>query len=428
MSTANRIESLLARFAALHKSDIDLGLERIRVLLSRLGDPHLKLPPVVHVAGTNGKGSTIAFLAAMAKASGRSTHLHTSPHLVHLNERYVLAGNEITDPELLELLREVETVNQGTAATQYELLTAAMFLGFARTKADLAIIEVGLGGELDATNVLPNPALCLITPIAVEHTDWLGSDLAGIAEAKAGIIKTGCSVLSAAQPDEVRDVLFRTAARRHAQIHFAEEDFHGLEENGRLVWQNEERLLDLPLPNLLGAHQINNAGLAIAAAIHFGWSEQAIAKGLQTADWPGRLQAIHHLDPVSDETEIWVDGAHNPHAARALANFIMDRERKDPRPLHIILSMQATKDIQAFLQPFASLSPELHLVPLPTSPFPTQAQELQSKIHQEAMVYFSLSDALGAIPPGARLLITGSLYLAGDVLAQIKTPTETAGV
>jgi dihydrofolate synthase/folylpolyglutamate synthase len=427
MSTKDRIQAILNRFAALHDRDIDLGLGRMHELLHKLGDPHLSLPPVIHVAGTNGKGSTIALIRAMAEANGLVTHVHTSPHLIALNERYVLAGQQISDDGLLALLQEVETANDGARATQFELLSAAMFVAFSRTPADLALIEVGLGGELDATNVLPAPVLSLITPISVEHTDWLGDDLAGIAAAKAGIIKPNCPVLSAAQADPARDVLIRTAARNRAPIQFGSEDFSCHLENGRLVWQDEMSLLDLPLPTLAGTHQIENAALAIAAARHLNWPQSSIAKGLQNAHWPGRLQAISHLPPIEPQVEIWLDGAHNPHAAKALSEFLHARQRANPAKLEIILALQASKDLAAFLEPLRAFAPQFHVVPLPTAPAPIAPEVLANAICEQGFLansYKSLQAALAAIPGGqTRLVLTGSLYLAGDVLAL--TPTKT---
>ncbi len=427
MTPKPRIEHILARFAKLHHKEIDLGLSRMRILLERLGNPQKNLPPIVHVAGSNGKGSTIAFLAAMAKAEGLAAHIHTSPHLVQINERFVLSGKQSNDETLLGLFEIIERANNGAPATQYELLTAAMFVGFAKYPADIALIEVGLGGELDATNVIENPALCLITPIALEHQDWLGSSMADIAAAKAGIIKDGCPVLCTAQNDAARDVLVRTAARKSAPISFANEDFSCAIENGRLVWQNDDQLLDLPLPNLNGAHQIENAALAIAAAVQLGWRQETIAHGLQSARHLARLQPIPHYPPVASDVEIWLDGAHNPHAARSLANFIKVRAQRRPLPLHLILGQQSTKDMAGFLTYFASFAPHIHCVPVPGAPHPVAPEILAAHakgLGMHAAAYDTLDDALAHIPNAVRLVLTGSLYLAGNVLAQIKTPTK----
>ncbi|MBL4596578.1 MAG: bifunctional folylpolyglutamate synthase/dihydrofolate synthase [Robiginitomaculum sp.] len=420
MNARVRVDAALARFEDLHNQSIDLDLSRILVLLVRLGNPHLNLPPVIHVAGSNGKGSSIAFLSAMALAEGLRVHVHTSPHLIRINERFVLNGVPISDVELADLLEEVETINADNPATQFELLTATMFLAFSRTPADVAIIEVGLGGELDATNVIPAPALSVITPITLEHMDWLGSDIAGIAAAKAGIIKPNCPVISAAQSDVVRDVIERTAAKNRSSLRICGEDFYGREEDGRLVWQSENQLLDLPLPVLAGAHQIENACLAIAAATELGWSVNAISTGLQSVNWPGRLQRIPAFSPCPPDTEIWLDGAHNPHAAHALAQFLMERNRQYPADLHLIFAMQNTKDVSGFLAPLHALTPVIHIVPLPSASAPIQCDVLAKKaleIGLQAVCHSSLSEALAAIPTGkVRLVVTGSLYLVGDIL------------
>lgn len=420
MTANDRISAVLRRFGLLHHKDIDLGLDRMRELLAKAGGPHLSLPPVVHVAGSNGKGSTIAFLKAMAEAHGLRVHVHTSPHLVRLNERYVIAGVEITDNELADLLEEAEAINDNAPATEFELLCLVMFLAFSRTPADLAIIEVGLGGELDATNVIVKPALCLLTPISVEHTDWLGKDIAGIARAKAGIIKQGSVVISSDQANPVKDVIERAAFRQRANVKFLGEDISCLLEDGRLVWSDDKQLFDLPPPALSGAWQVQNAGLAIAAAVHLGWSEKAIAKGLRQVKWPGRLQRLSGIPQLSTDTEVWLDGAHNPHAALELAGFIRERNYIEPLKLEMILSMQATKDLSGFLLPFKAFEPIIHLVPLLGTRAPIAVDEMAREVLALGFATQSHSDlqaALNAITKGkVRLLITGSLYLVGEVL------------
>ncbi|PHS28492.1 MAG: bifunctional folylpolyglutamate synthase/dihydrofolate synthase [Robiginitomaculum sp.] len=389
-------------------------------LLERCGNPHLSLPPTIHVAGSNGKGSTIAFLAAMTKQQGLQCHVHTSPHLQRLNERYQLAGQQISDAALAELLHEVENINRGDPATVFELLTLAMFIAFSREPADLAIIEVGLGGELDATNCIQRPTLSLITPIALEHTDWLGKELSGIAQAKAGIIKPDCPVFSARQPDEAHAILQKTAARQRAEFKTSGEHFQCWQEDGHLLWQNDDVLLDLPLPSLPGQHQIENADLAIAAAISLGWGEQAIAEGLKTANWPGRLQSVKPFSPLGPEAEVWLDGAHNPHAAQALAIFLQQRQQRTPANLHLVFAMQRTKDVAGFLGPLLDLSPHIHVVPLPSAPSPVSPLELMEKVAATGLkvtVHAGLEDALAQLPSDrVRLLVTGSLYLIGNFL------------
>ncbi|MBL4616234.1 MAG: bifunctional folylpolyglutamate synthase/dihydrofolate synthase [Robiginitomaculum sp.] len=420
MSVAERISSALQRFSLLHHKKIDLGLDRMRELLAKADDPHLSLPPVVHVAGSNGKGSTIAFVKAMAIAQGLTVHVHTSPHLVRLNERYVIANKEISDAALADLLEEVEAINANSPATEFELLCLAMFISFSRTPADLVIIEVGLGGEFDATNVITNPALCLLTPISVEHTDWLGADIAGIARAKAGIIKHDCPVISANQPDEARDVIERTCYRQRSDCQFLNEGVSCHIEDGRLLWQDEQQLLDLPMPALKGSWQVQNAGLAIAAAVHFGWTDEVIAKGLQQVTWPGRLQRLSGIKQLPFGTEVWLDGAHNPHAAQELSGFIRNRNQTESLQLEMILSMQATKDLSGFLQPFKEFEPIIHLVPLLGARAPIAVDELTRGVLElgfDAKAHRDLNAAFMSVTKDkVRLLITGSLYLVGETL------------
>ncbi len=421
MNAKLRIDGALNRFASLHDKDIELGLGRLLKLLAKLGNPHLNLPPVVHVAGTNGKGSTISMLGAMAKAQGLRAHVHTSPHLIELNERFVIAGKKISEIELADLLEQVETVNAGAPATVFELLSAAMFLIFSMVPADLAIIEVGLGGELDATNVIKSPALSLITAISLEHTEWLGCNIADIAAAKAGIIKKNCPVISAEQDETARQVILDVAYKKQAPLQLLSEEIQCREEDGRLVWHDDRQLLDLPLPKLTGKWQVQNAALAIAAACHLGWSRQAIASGLKQAKWPGRLQRITPKHPFQPTMEVWLDGAHNPAAAQALAKFIADRDKNCPLPLHIILCQQTSKDISGFLKAFLPLGPSLHVVTSSSAPAPASPEILATecrKLGLTAHAHNNWREVLEELPrQPLRLLITGSLFLVGDVLA-----------
>ncbi len=427
MSAGQRIKRALARFDALHPAEISLGLARVRVLLAKLGDPHDHLPPTIHVAGTNGKGSTIAMLGSMAEAAGLSAHIHTSPHLVHLNERYVLGGNPITDPALADLLEDVEAVNDGTSITQFELLTAVMFLAFARSPADIALIEVGLGGEFDASNVLAKPALCLISPIAHDHADYLGTDMADIARAKAGIIKPGVPVISARQDDIARDVIEQACHRAKASLQCAGEKFHVRVEDGRLVYEDETQLLDLPLPRLKGAHQVENAGLAVAAALHMGWDHTAIAQGLETVHWPGRFDVLHRgalaKRAIDKGAQIIVDGAHNPHAAQALASSLNEMQKHDPRPLVLIAGLQNTKDAVEFFKAFSALAPLVICIPVKHAPHPMTPEDMQVAARHanlEARIAPAFEAAFKSALSTARdprIVVCGSLYLAGEVLA-----------
>ncbi len=418
----------MQHFSALHPSQIDLSLDRVRALLGKLGNPHKQLPPMVHVAGTNGKGSCIAFLAAIAKAGGLTAHIHTSPHLLRLNERYVLGGSGVmTDAALADVLEAVQSANDGAPATQYEMLTAAMFLAFAQNPADIALIEVGLGGEFDATNVLENPALCLITPIAHDHADYLTDDIANIAAAKAGIIKPGARILSARQSEIPRQILEHTSARMSARIAFAGEDFHAREENGRLLYEDGDQLLDLPLPGLSGTHQIQNAGLAVAAALHFGWDHRAIAAGLEQAIWPGRFERITKGKlanlAAKKNAQIIVDGAHNPHAAKALATTIASRWAKTKNTLVLIVGIQNTKDARRYFESFVSLNPQIICVPVASAPNPMSTAQMQAE-GQSVGLAPSIAPDLGAAFEMAfeagespMVVVCGSLYLAGEVLA-----------
>ena len=423
-----RIERALARFERLHPARIALGLARVNALLARLGHPQRHLPPVIHVAGTNGKGSVIAMLGAMAAAQGLRAHVHTSPHLHRLNERYVLGGAGPMDEAVLaDVLEEVEAANAGAPATQYELLTAAMFLAFARFPADLALIEVGLGGAFDATNVLQDPALCLITPIAHDHADYLGNDLADIARAKAGIIKPGTPVISARQEDAARAVLERAAHRAHAPLSFAGEDFQARREVGRLVYETERLLLDLPVPRLGGGHQLANAGLAIAAALALGWTRGAIAAGLERVRWPGRLEVLcrGRLAQKAAESgaQIIVDGAHNPHAAQALAASLRAMQARDPRPLVLVAGLQHGKDAAGFFAAFSDLDAHVLCVPVAGAPQPMDIKALQAAARGaglSARTAATVQDALATAlrtHKGQRIVVCGSLYLAASVLA-----------
>lgn len=428
----------LATLAALHPKKIDLGLGRVLAVLEKLGNPHLKLPPAVHVAGTNGKGSTIAMLRAMAEAEGLSVHVYTSPHLVRFNERIVVASEEIDDASLLDVITRVRAANGGEPLSFFEATTAAMFLAFSETPADLAIIEVGLGGEFDATNVF-DPAVCGITPIDYDHAEFLGRDLAGVAKAKAGIIKTHVPVYIGKQPDIARAVLDAAAQKHRAPAKYQDQDFRSYRQHGRLVYESDDTLLDLPKPALVGEHQISNAGLSIALARHLQISETAIAAGLKGAKWPARLQSLTQgplADMVSESGgELWLDGGHNPHAARAVASAMAELEAVTPRPLILVTGILANKDIGGFLDAFEGLASAVIGVTIPdhVSLAPETLIEMASARGLIGQVASNMTDALQRaintgealsrqtadapiIPP--RILICGSLYLAGEVLKQ----------
>ena len=411
------------RLAARHPQRIDLSLERIRRLLAAVGDPQDRLPPVVHVAGTNGKGSTVAFLRAMAEADGRRTHVYTSPHLVRFNERIRLAGRLIEDTELEAILDRLEAVDGNITATVFEMTTAAAFLAMAEVPADLTIVEVGLGGVLDATNVIATPKLSVIAPVDLDHAEFLGTDLAGVAQEKAGILKRGRPAVIARQQDTALAVIEAQAERVGAPLTIMGRDFDAWAERGGLIYQGEDRLLDLPAPGLTGPHQADNAGLAVAAALQVGFSEEAIANGLKAVRWPGRMQPLT-AGPYAEAArrvgaELWLDGGHNPHAARAVADAVMQLDLRSPRPLALIVGMLANKDADGFFQALALTGAPVFTVPFEGAchepvALARAAQKVglraQSAPNVEVALKVALSEGAG------RVLICGSLYLAGEVL------------
>ncbi len=430
----NSSDAILARLLGLHPKLIDLSLERIMVLLERLGHPQRKLPPVVHVAGTNGKGSTLAFMRAMLEAAGQRVHVYSSPHLVRFHERIALAGPDgarpINEPDLAALLAECETVNAGNPITFFEITTAAAFLAFSRQRADLVLLETGLGGRYDATNVIERPALTLITPISHDHRDFLGNDLADIAGEKAGIIKPGVRCISGPQPAAVLDRLQEVARERGAALLFSPLNWRAYAQHGRLVFEDETGLLDLPLPRLAGQHQVENAGLAIAAIKALKvqtMTERTMARGLTDARWPGRLHRLdrgRYADAAPRGAEIWLDGGHNPAAGRALAAAMADMEEQHPRPLCLVLGMLANKDAAGFIAPFRDLARHIITVTLPGETAAAPAEQLREQAEQAGIAASTAPDPLAAmaacaaandtVPP--RILICGSLYLAGTIL------------
>lgn len=425
------LEKALARATAHHPRKIDLSLGRIEAVLKTLGNPHLNLPPTVHVAGTNGKGSTIALLRAMAEAQGLSVHVYTSPHLVHFNERIVLASQPISDALLTDYLDQVFEASQVHPLTFFEATTVAAFLAFSQNPADLLILEVGLGGRLDATNVIETPAACAITPIDYDHAEFLGRDIAKIAREKAGIIKFHSAVFTGPQHEAVNAVLDAEANRRSTKLSQFGQDFQSYRQHGRMVFQDADQLMDLPQPSLLGEHQISNAGLAIAVAKHLQISETAIAQGLETASWPARMQRLTTgpLFDMADDAgaELWLDGGHNPHAARAIAAVMADREMAHARPLILITGMLASKDCSGFLDAFSGLAHTIIALDIDghASLAPETITELAQLRGIEGQIANNLIDAVQraintglAISGGTapRVLICGSLYLAGQVL------------
>jgi dihydrofolate synthase/folylpolyglutamate synthase len=430
------IDSIVARLTALHPKRIDLTLTRIERLLAALGHLERKLPPVIHIAGTNGKGSVIAFLRAMLEAAGQRVHVYTSPHLVRFNERYRLGvageGELVSDDELAATLTECERINAGAPITVFEITTAVGLMLFARHPADVLLMEVGLGGRLDATNVIDYPLATVITPISMDHTEFLGGTLEKIAAEKAGILKRGTPAIVAAQHRDALAVIERQAARIGAPLKIAGEDWTATEERGRLVYQDEAGLLDLPPPKLYGRHQFENAGLAIAALRTlkpFKIAPAAYEAGMVKADWPARLHRLGQGPLVAkapEGSELWLDGGHNPEGGRALAAALADLEERVSRPLVLIVGMMATKDCEGFLSSFIGLARRMIAVPVPNveKSLPAEAvADAARAIGLPATSRDNVSEALEAarkldLNPPARILITGSLYLAGEVLRQ----------
>jgi dihydrofolate synthase / folylpolyglutamate synthase len=426
-------DEILSRLLDLHPKRIDLSLGRIERLLLALGNPEGHLPPVVHVAGTNGKGSTIAFMRAMLETAGKSVHVYTSPHLIDFNERirigHLRGGMLVDDAALERALARCEVANAGAPITFFEITTAAAFLLFAENPADVLLLEVGLGGRVDATNVISDPALTIVTPVSIDHPEFLGDTIEKIAVEKAGIFKRGVPAILAEQNDNALAVLEAQANRVNAPVIVGGQDFVAREENGRFVYEDERGLLDLPLPKLVGRHQQLNAGTAIAAVRRLDPSlpVSAIESGLRQAEWPARLQRLRRgrvaaLAPR--QAEIWLDGGHNADGGRALAQVMADFEEKSPRPLILICGTLATKQTRAFLRPFKGLAQEVIAVPIGGDHHGRSPAEIAFAAQQEgipaaasesvgsALEYLSARD--WSAPP--RILITGSLYLAGEVL------------
>ena len=433
------IDSILARLIALHPKRIDLSLGRIERLLAALDHPERKLPPVIHVAGTNGKGSTVAFLRALLEAAGKHVHAYTSPHLVRFNERFRLAapggGRLVGDAELSAALEECERANGGAPITVFEITTAAGLLLFSRHPADVLLLEVGLGGRLDATNVIERPLATIITPVSIDHTDFLGDTLDKIAAEKAGILKRGVPAVVAAQHRDALTVIERQATKLGVPLKVAGQDWTATEERGRLVYQDETGLLDLPAPKLYGRHQFENAGLAIAAlrAARFRIAPAAYEAGIVAADWPARLHRLAQgalVERAPAGSELWLDGGHNPDGGRTIAAALADLEERVSRPLVLVVGMLRSKDCEGFLANFSGLARRLIAVPVPGAEAGLSAEEVAAcarGIGLSATSRDNLSEALEAarkldLEPPPRILITGSLYLAGEVLRENGTP------
>jgi dihydrofolate synthase / folylpolyglutamate synthase len=434
------LDEVIARLSALHPNRIDLSLDRMHRVLEQLEHPERKVPPVIHVAGTNGKGSTIAYLRAMLEAAGLRVHAYTSPYLVRINECFRLGrpggGVLVDDDELKAAFDDCERINAGAPLTFFEAKTAVAFGLFARHPADVLLLEVGLGGRLDSTNVIEAPLASVIASISMDHTEFLGDSLAAIAGEKAAIIKRNVPVISAEQPREVMAVIAREAKRMRAPLFAAGEGWHVSVECGRLVYQDERGLMDLAAPKLFGRHQFDNAGLAIAtlrAIEKLKISSAAFETGIVNAEWPARMQRISSGRLIGwgpPGCEIWLDGGHNAEGGRVVAAALGDLEERVSRPLVVIAGMMANKDAGAFLANFAGLTRHIMAVAIPDQPnaMPPErladaARALGMRVEISVGVEAALRKLAGLayeIPP--RILITGSLYLAGHVLALNGTP------
>ena len=434
-AAALKSDAILERLSTLHPNKIELGLERISRLLASLGHPERQLPPIIHVAGTNGKGSVCAFARAILEAQGLRAHVYTSPHLVWFHERIRLAGKLISEEELQYTLEECERYNEGQPITYFEITTAAAILAFSRHKADALILEVGLGGKFDATNVIAKPQATVITPVGFDHIEFFGNSLADIAAEKAGIIKPQVPVIVGPQDDVPRDVILRRADALSAPVSAFGQDFFAHQEHGRMVFQDEDGLLDLPLPRLVGRHQIDNAATAIEALRRAGLGglkERAIEEGLRTVDWPARLQRLSRgplIEVAPKGAEVWLDGGHNPHCAAAVSSAVADLEERAEKPLYLICGMLQTKDAVGFLSAFRGLARHVVTVGVPgeMSYGAGALYDLARKAGLDAAPGEDLEDAMMQLSAWARarpqespprILICGSLYLAGAVLTR----------
>ncbi|HEY2662344.1 MAG TPA: folylpolyglutamate synthase/dihydrofolate synthase family protein [Caulobacteraceae bacterium] len=421
---------LVQRLRTLHPALIDLSTDRILRLLDVLGRPQDKLAPVIHVAGTNGKGSTTAFLRSIAEAAGLKVHVLTSPHLVRFVERIRVAGTLLTEERLEVLINEVEAANAGQPISFFEMATAIALKAFADTPADLCIIEVGLGGRFDATNVFDAPAVTVITPVDYDHLELLGPDIVKIAWEKAGIMRHGRPCVCARQMDEALAAIETEAETVGAPLLLMGRDIDAFEDQGRLRVQLEDRLLDLPAPSLFGQHQFDNAGLSVAAILQLKdprIDEAALTKGVTTAVWPARFQRLT-AGPLAAKAQargadLWIDGGHNPHAGRALADAVRRLAAKDGRPVSLIVGMFARKDAKGFFAPFAPLKPALFTTTF-DSPNAATAEELAEAAGQvgitagmEPDIAAALDKVLAAEGPAPHVILCGGLHFAGEALA-----------
>ncbi|MEM8936739.1 MAG: folylpolyglutamate synthase/dihydrofolate synthase family protein [Pseudomonadota bacterium] len=423
-----KIEDMLERIATRRPRIIDLSLDRVFAALDKLGNPHRKLPPTFHVAGTNGKGSTIAFLRAILEAAGNSVHVYTSPHLVRFNERIVLAGHEIDDAHLIDALERCDEAASRQDLTYFETATCAAFLAFAETPADYLLLEVGLGGRLDATNVLDKPMACVITPIGRDHEKFLGDTVEKIAAEKAGIFRPQTPAIIGAQSPEAMTTLLTCADTAGANPFVFGQDWTIYAEHGRLAYQDETGLADIAAPRLVGAHQVYNAGLAIAAtrAAGLSFSDDTLSDGLVNARWPARMQRLTRgrLVEQAGASELWLDGGHNPHAAAAIARALADLNDRDPKPLALIISMQDNKDAAGYFTAFKDLAAEVFVLgseregAAAVDALVLAAKSAGLEARAADSVERALEDITATCKKPPRVFLGGSLYFAGSVLTE----------
>ena len=435
-------DSILQRLLELHPKKIDLELTRMERLLGSLDNPEKKLPPVIHVAGTNGKGSTLAFMRAILEAGGWRVHSYTSPHLVRFHERIRLANargtpsQSINETRLAEILQRCEAANGTDPITFFEITTAAAFVAFAEEEADIVLLEVGLGGRFDATNVIDKPVVSVITHVDHDHHEFLGTDIRGIAGEKAGIMKRQVPAVIGGQFDEVRATLEDRANALNIPAKFYGQDFVCYEESGRLIYQDDEGLMDLPLPKLKGRHQYENAAVAVTALKYLQEPKlipETFVQGVQNAFWPARCQPLQAEvfgldDGTSEPPEIWLDGGHNPNAGLALAATMADLEEQMQRPLYLVVGMMNNKDATAYLKAFSTLAKGVFAVPIPNQENAADPQSLCEAAERAGLRAHPAQDVPSALvqiikqnktadqPRAPRILIGGSLYLAGHVL------------
>lgn len=432
----DRSDVILERLTKLHPKLIDLTLDRTERLLGILGHPERKLPPTFHIAGTNGKGSVSAYLRAGLEAGGYGVHAYTSPHLVQFHERIRLAGKPhsapISEAMLSALLDECEIANGGDNITFFEMTTVAAFLAFSRAPADALILEVGMGGRFDTTNVIASPLVSIITPVDLDHQAFLGETIGEIAFEKAGILKRGAVGVIGPQTSEARDVIESVAAKLGVGLVIHGQDFSAHEEQGHLIYQDEEGLLDLPMPRLLGRHQIDNAAIAICAmrqaAATLALSDDAFVRAMREVSWPARMQRLTYgplVEQAGNQFELWLDGGHNPSAGRALAHLLADLAQRDARPVILIAGMLDTKDASGFFSPFADIVAHVETIAIPDAPASLSAASLADAARRAGLAAAEAPDLSTALARamlhagmgGGRIVICGSLYLAGHVLA-----------